>query len=129
MELRCPQCGTVYDVSGYAPGHTFACACGQTLKVSAAPVGGAPPQVRGPDPGLPGLVKALVFFANLCFSPLSAIIALIVWLLIRDDKPRTADDLCKFTWIPFVLWILLVGLYMVFAVMFGLMDSMGGLGQ
>ena len=129
MELRCPQCGTVYDVSDYAPGHTFACACGQTLEVPAALAGGAPPQVRPPDPGLPGLVKALVFFANLCFSPLSAIIALIVWLLIRDDKPRTADDLCKFTWIPFVLWILLVGLYMVFAVMFGVMDSMGDLGR
>ena len=129
MELRCPQCGTVYDVSAYAPGHTFACACGKTLEVAAAPAGGAPPQVRAPDPGLPGLVKALVFFANLCFSPLSAIISLIVWLLIRDDKPRTADDLCKFTWIPFVLWILLVGLYMVFAVMFGVMDSMGHLGR
>ena len=32
MELRCPQCGTVYDVSGYAPGHTFACACGQEYR-------------------------------------------------------------------------------------------------
>jgi hypothetical protein len=128
MELRCPQCGTVYDVSDYAPGHTFTCACGQTLHVSAAPAGGAPPQVRPPDPGLPPLVKTLVFFANLCFSPLSAIIALIVWLLIRDQKPHTADDLCKFTWIPFVLWILLVGLYMVFAVMFGMMDSLGHLG-
>jgi hypothetical protein len=52
-----------------------------------------------------------------------------VWLLIRDDKPRTADDLCKFTWIPFVLWILLVGLYIVFAVMFGVMDSMGDFGR
>ena len=93
------------------------------------PAGDTPPAVRPPDPGLPPLVKALVFFANLCFSPLSAIIALIVWLLIRDDKPRTADDLCKFTWIPFVLWILLVGLYMVFAVMFGVMDSMGEFGR
>ena len=128
MELRCPQCATVYDVSGYATGHTFACACGQTLQVPAPPAGGAPPAVRPPDPGLPPLVKALVFLANLCFSPLSAIIALIVWLLIRDDKPRTADDLCKFTWIPFVLWILLVGLYMVFAVMFGMMDTLGHLG-
>jgi hypothetical protein len=129
MELRCPQCGTVYDVSDYAPGHTFACACGQTLHVSAPPPGGAPPQVRPPDPGLPPLVKALVFFANLCFSPLSAMIALIVWLLIRAEKPRTADDLCKFTWIPFVLWILLVGLYMVFAIVFGVMDSMGDFGR
>jgi hypothetical protein len=129
MELRCPQCGTVYDVSEYAPGHTFTCACGRSLEVAALPAGGAPPLIRAPDPGLPGLVKALVFFANLCFSPLSAIIALIVWLLIRDDKPRTADDLCKFTWIPFVLWILLVGLYMVFAIMFGMMDSLGHLGS
>lgn len=130
MELRCPKCGTVYDVSEYDPGHTFTCACGQGLAVpAAAPAGGPPPQIRAPDPGLPGLVKALVFFANLCFSPLSAIIALIVWLLIRDDKPRTADDLCKFTWIPFVLWILLVGLYIVFAVMFGVMDSMGDFGR
>lgn len=129
MELRCPQCGTVYDVSGYTPGHTFTCACGRSLQVpEPTPAGDTPPAVRPPDPGLPPLVKALVFFANLCFSPLSAIIALIVWLLIRDDKPRTADDLCKFTWIPFVLWILLVGLYLVFAIMFGMMDSLGHMG-
>jgi hypothetical protein len=127
MELRCPQCGTVYDVTAYSAGHTFACQCGRTLEVPAPPPGGAVPPVVS-DPGLPPLVKALVFFANLCFSPLSAIIALIVWLLIRDQKPHTADDLCKFTWIPFVLWILLVGLYMVFAVMFGMMDSLGHLG-
>ena len=129
MELRCPQCGTIYNVSGYAAGHTFQCACGRSLEVPAPPPGGSPPLVKGPDPGLTPSVKALVFIANLCFSPLSAIIALIVWLMIREDKPRTADDLCKFTWIPFVLWILLVGLYMVVAVMMGVMDSMGQFGR
>ena len=128
MELSCPQCGTVYDVTAYTAGHTFSCPCGATLEVPAASARGAVPPVRSADPGLPGLVKALVFVANLCFSPLSAIIALIVWLLIRDDKPRTADDLCKFTWIPFVLWIVLVGLYMVLVIMMGVVDSMGGLG-
>ena len=73
------------------------------------------------------MVKALVFLANLCFSPLAAILALIVWLLIREEKPRTADDLCKFTWIPFVLWIVLVGLYIVMMVMMGMLDTMGAL--
>lgn len=127
MELRCPQCGTVYDVTAYPAGHTFTCACGRALEVPAPAPGGAVPPVRPPDPGLPPVVKALVFVANLCFSPLAAIIALIVWFLIRDDRPRTADDLCKFTWIPFVLWILLVGLYMVLAIMMGLLDSVGSL--
>ncbi len=128
MELSCPQCGTVYDVTAYSAGHTFTCQCGRTLEVPASPPGGALPPVRAADPGLPGAVKVLVFLANLCFSPLTAIIALIVWLLIRDDKPRTADDLCKFTWIPFVLWILLVGLYMVLAVMMGVLDATGTMG-
>ena len=128
MELRCPQCGTVYDVSAYSPGHTFACQCGRTLEVPPPSTGEAVPPVRSTDPGLPGSVKALVFVANLCFSPLAAIIALIVWLLIRDDRPRTADDLCKFTWIPFVLWILLVGLYMVLVVMMGVLDATGTMG-
>lgn len=127
MDLRCPQCGTVYDVSGYPAGHSFQCQCGRSLEVPAPSPEGAVPPVRSADPGLPPLVKALVFVANLCFSPLAAIIALIVWLLIRDDKPRTADDLCKFTWIPFVVWIVLVGLYLVIAVMLGLLDSMGAM--
>ena len=127
MELRCPQCATVYDVSSYPAGHTFTCPCGRPLEVPSPPPGGALPPVRHTDAGLPPMVKALVFLANLCFSPLAAILALIVWLLIREEKPRTADDLCKFTWIPFVLWIVLVGLYIVFAVMMGMLDTMGAL--
>jgi hypothetical protein len=137
MKLTCPQCGTVYDVTQYAEGHTFQCQCGNELKVgprpasvaSAAP-GGPPvaPPPAGPDPGLQPIVKVLVFIANLCFSPLAAIASVVVYFVIKDQKPRTAKDLCQMTWIPFVVWAVLVGLYFLFMgtmIFSGIMGSAG----
>lgn len=113
MNQRCEQCGTVYDVREFPEGHRFTCTCGRELVVG--PRADRPPAVTGGgDPGLPPLAKVLVFFANLCFSPLAAIASLVVWLVIREEKPRTANDLCTFTWIPFLIAILLWGLYLVF---------------
>lgn len=133
MNLTCPQCGTVYDVSQYPEGHVFQCQCGRELTVGAAgasgpppaspplsnaPVSGAPIPGGSPpapsDPGLEPIVKVLVFFANLCFSPLAAIASTVVWLVIKAERPRTAKDLCQMTWIPFVLWAILIGLYIAF---------------
>lgn len=137
MKLTCPQCGTVYDVTQYAEGHTFQCQCGNELKVgprpsvaAAAPGGapGAPLPPAGPDPGLQPIVKVLVFIANLCFSPLAAIASVVVYFVIKDQKPRTAKDLCQMTWIPFVVWAILVGLYFVFMgtmIFSGIMGSAG----
>jgi hypothetical protein len=134
MKLTCPQCGTVYDVSQYAEGHTFQCQCGRELKVGAhvpAPVSGTPPGAPPgavSDPGLEPIVKVLVFFANLCFSPLAAIASVIIWLVIKQQRPRTAKDLCQMTWIPFVVWAVLVGLYIMFmgmAIFSGIMGSAG----
>lgn len=135
MNLTCPQCGTVYDVSQYPEGHTFQCQCGRELKVGAheparAPAAAAapgPPQVVS-DPGLEPIVKVLVFIANLCFSPLAAIASVVVWLVIKEQRPRTAKDLCQMTWIPFIVWAVLVGLYIAFmgvAIFSGLMGSAG----
>jgi len=132
MNLTCPQCGTVYDVSQYPEGHTFQCQCGRELKVGApGAVPTSPPPTAGPaaapsDPGLEPIVKVLVFFANLCFSPLAAIASIIVWLVIKEQRPRTAKDLCQMTWIPFVVWAILVGLYIAFmgvAIFSGIMGS------
>jgi hypothetical protein len=131
MKLTCPQCGTVYDVSQYAEGHTFQCQCGRELKVGAhepPPVtpAGAPPVVS--DPGFEPIVKVLVFFGNLCFSPLATIASIIVWFVIKEQRPRTAKDLCQMTWIPFVVWAVLVGLYLLFvgmAIFTGFMGSVG----
>jgi hypothetical protein len=136
MKLTCPQCGTVYDVTQYAEGHTFRCQCGNELKVGAQPTsvaaagpGGVPPAVPGgPDPGLQPIVKVLVFIANLCFSPLAAIASVVVYFVIKDQKPRTAKDLCQMTWIPFIVWAVLVGLYIAFmgvAIFSGIMGSAG----
>ena len=97
MNLTCPQCGTVYDVSQYPEGHTFQCQCGRELKVGAhEPVPAPPVAAAAPgaplavsDPGLEPIVKVLVFIANLCFSPLAAIASLVVWLVIKEQRPRT----------------------------------------
>lgn len=136
MKLTCPQCGTVYDVTQYSEGHTFKCQCGNELRVGAQPSaaaagpGGAPgaPPYAGPDPGLQPIVKVLVFIANLCFSPLAAIASVVVYFVIKDQKPRTAKDLCQMTWIPFVVWAVLVGLYFLFMgtmIFSGIMGSAG----
>jgi hypothetical protein len=134
MKLTCPQCGTEYDVSQYPPGHTFQCQCGRELKVGAhepAPMGvgaAAPGTVPAVDPGLQPIVKVLIFFANLCFSPLAAIASLVAWFIIKDQKPSTAKDLCQMTWIPFVVWAVLVALYMMFmgmAIFSGIMGNAG----
>ena len=137
MNLTCPQCGTVYDVSQYPEGHTFQCQCGRELRVGAqaAPLAAAsagaaatsPPRIVS-DPGLEPIVKVLVFIANLCFSPLAAIASVVVWLVIKEQRPRTAKDLCQMTWIPFVVWAILVGLYIAFmgvAIFSGIMGSAG----
>ena len=134
MKMTCPQCGTEYDVSQYPEGHTFQCQCGHELTVGAhqatpaTMAGGAPAPGahRAADPGLQPIVKVLVFFANLCFSPLAAIASVVVWLVIKEERPRTAKDLCQMTWIPFVVWAILVGLYIAFmgvAIFSGIMGS------
>jgi hypothetical protein len=136
MKLTCPQCGTVYDVSQYPEGHTFQCQCGHELRVeagvpaAASAPGPAPTSPPGAvsDPGLEPIVKVLVFIANLCFSPLAAIASVVVWLVIKEQRPRTAKDLCQMTWIPFVVWAILVGLYLMFVgtmIFSGIMGSAG----
>lgn len=125
-QLACPQCGTVYDVSRYPTGHRFPCHCGRELEVGASgpvsqggPAAGSVPPARGSDPGLQPLVKVLVFFGNLCFSPLAALVSLIVWFVIKGERPRTAKDLCTMTWIPVVLLILLVLLAIIYGALAG----------
>ncbi|MDX1661016.1 MAG: hypothetical protein R3326_04420 [Gemmatimonadota bacterium] len=128
MHLTCPECGTVYDVTEYPEGHTFECECGRTLEVGTpaepAAEGGAPPPPVASSPpaggvardtGLEPGIKALLFFLNLCFTP---VVGLVWWLIVRQDKPKTASDVCTFTWIPAVLAIVLWGLYFLFV--FGL---------
>src|SRR5688572_32772443 len=111
QHLRCPNCGTIFDVSRYAPGHRFKCSCGFDLTVGTSHVSSvgampATPPPPGPDPGLEPIVKVLVFLANMCF-PFAWILSLIVYFVIKDQKPRTASDLCKMTWIPFVVGLIL----------------------
>lgn len=126
MHLTCPQCGTIYDVTEYPEGHTFQCQCGRTLEVASPAEGSAappppaatPPRAPTADAGLEPGIKALLFFLNLCFTP---VVGLVWWLIVRQDKPRTAKDVCTFTWIPAVIAIVLWGLYFLF--IFGLAIS------
>lgn len=134
-QLQCPNCGTTYDVTQYSPGHKFTCTCGRELEVGAtpapAPLAGASPPVSpappGVDPGMQPIVKVLVFFGNLCFSPLAALVSTIVYFVIKNQKPRTAGDLCQMTWIPFVLAVILWTLYFVFVVGLTFLGNMGSM--
>jgi hypothetical protein len=131
-QLRCPNCGTIYDVSQYPPGHRFQCSCGRELEVDVTPTatasttatGPVPSPPPGPDPGMQPIVKVLVFLANLCFSPLAALVSTIIYFVIRDQKPRTAKDLCQMTWIPFAIACVLWILYFVFVFGLAMMGNM-----
>lgn len=130
MHQTCPQCGTVYDVTEYPEGHTFQCQCGRTLEVGSPaepgavpPPTGTPPRAAVADPGLEPGIKALLFFLNLCFTP---VVGLVWWLIVRQDKPRTAKDVCTFTWIPAVIAIVLWGLYFLFIFGLALSGEMAG---
>ena len=134
QQLQCPNCGTVYDVSQYPPGHRFQCTCGNELSVSHAggTMGGpgamgAAPAAPGADPGLQPWVKVLVFLANLCFSPLAALVSTIIYFVIKDQKPRTAKDLCQMTWIPFAIAAVLWILYFVFVFGVAILGSAGNM--
>jgi hypothetical protein len=120
VQLRCPQCGTVYDVSQHSRGHTFQCACGRRLEVGDPSIPPVVPSVS--DPGLGSGIKVLLFFLNICFTP---IVGLVWWLIIREDKPRTAKDVCTFTWIPGIIAIVLWILYVVFMVIVGVSEGVG----
>lgn len=125
MNLQCPNCGTLYDVTDYEAGHRFTCTCGEALHVEGShptPPPGAP---AVPESGLQSPLKMVVFFGNLCGAPFVPIVSFIGWLTLRDESPALADDVCKMTWIPFVIWIVLAGLYMVAAVSMGVLGSLG----
>lgn len=113
MNLECPKCGTVYDVSAYPPGHKFDCTCGNTLTVSSTPPIAGTPFAAGKDTGLDAGLKVLLFFLNLCVTP---VVGVVWYFVIRREKPRTAKDVCTFTWIPFVVWLVLIGLFVVLGV-------------
>ena len=130
MQLACPSCETLYDVSDYPPGYAFTCTCGRPLTVPhAAPAsgsaGGSGPFLAtsaggaatpSADPGLEGWVKVLVFGLNLCFTPL---VGLVWWLIVRKEKPKTAGELCTLTWIPVVLWAVVVVVAMLASLLAG----------
>ncbi|MDX1624175.1 MAG: hypothetical protein R3199_09355 [Gemmatimonadota bacterium] len=133
MHLTCPKCGTVYDVTEYPEGHRFECQCGRELVVGEEPAAGArpgppptvPPPTGGPaagptDTGLDPGVKVLLFFLNLCFTP---IVGLVWWLIIREDKPRTASEVCTWTWIPALVALVGWSLYFLFVIGLSLTGS------
>lgn len=60
-------------------------------------------QVR--DSGLSTGIKLLLVVLNLVFLPLPG---LVWWLVIREDKPRTARDVARMTRLSVGLWLLLI---------------------
>lgn len=63
------------------------------------------PVVEVRDRGLSAGTKVLLVILNLIFLPIPG---LVWWLVIREDKPRTAKDVARMTWLSVGLWILLI---------------------
>jgi hypothetical protein len=134
-QLQCPNCGTIYDVSQYPSGHRFQCSCGRDLQVGAVPAGAVgampatppPPPPPGADPGLQPIIKALIFVGNLCTTPFGPLVSTIFYFVFKDQKPRTAKDICQMTWIPFAIACVLWILYWVFVVGLAMIGSAGNM--
>ncbi len=110
--MFCPKCGSQNsETAGFCVG------CGATLKPTGATGGnafGTPPPPPPPhpsggpgnDPGADTVIKIVSF----CFP----IVGLILYFVWKQEKPKSANDVCKFAAIGFgvgvVLYILLAAL-------------------
>jgi hypothetical protein len=147
VQLACPSCGTLYDVSGYPAGHAFTCSCGRALTVPEPPVpaapgaagpvlageaAGAPAQggaIGAPDPAGaigpadrgadPGLDGWVKVLVFLANLCSSPLVGLVSWVIVRTDRPRTAAQICTLTWIPVVLWAVFVFLAVIVSLIGG----------
>jgi hypothetical protein len=118
--MFCPKCGTQ---NSEAAG--FCTSCGASLKSTSSSTGGnafgtpppPPPSGGGPnnDPGADTILKVVAF----CFP----IVGLVLYFVWKNEKPKSANDVCKFAAIGFGVGIVLYIIMMAFGMMAG---AMGG---
>lgn len=82
------------------------------------PGGAYPPQDYGrPGPDMRGLDSGEqigVFLGSLCVSPIVALVLYFVW---REDKPRKAQEVCTLGWWVVGTWVVLYGLFFLLAIL------------
>ena len=103
--MRCPECG-----SGVGEEDLFCEYCGAKLTQTkdARSI-----QTQKSQKGLDTVEAAVIVCGSICLSP---IIALIAWLIWREDKPRKAKQASYVCIMIVVLYVLLAILYFIFVV-------------
>ena len=115
--MFCPKCGTQNSETA-----GFCASCGTPLKSTASNTGGnafgtppPPPPPSGPgpgnDPGADTVLKIVAF----CFP----IVGLVLYFVWKNEKPKSANDVCKFAAIGFGVGIVLYILMMALGMMAG----------
>ena len=116
--MFCPKCGSQNSETA-----SFCASCGGTLKPAANTGGNAfgtpPPPPTPPTGGNPGgdqgadtILKVVAF----CFP----IVGLVLYFVWKQDKPKSASDVCKFAAIGFGVGVVLYILLMAFGMMAGM---------
>lgn len=118
--MFCPKCGTQNSESA-----GFCSSCGAPLKPAASTGGNAygstpPPPPAGGNPNDPG-ADTVMKIVSLCIP----IVGLILYFVWKNEKPKSASDVCKFAAIGVGVEILLYFLMVMFGVMAGLAGGGG----
>ena len=64
--------------------------------------------------------RALIFFGNLCITPLLGLILYLVW---KDQSPLKAQQTCTLTLISLAVWLVLYGALFVLGVLGSIVGS------
>ena len=119
--MFCPTCGSQNSETA-----GFCASCGNPLKPASATGGNAygtpppppPPPPSGGNPGGDQGADTILKIVAFCF-PIVGVILYFVW---KQEKPKSANDVCKFAAIGFGVGIVLYVMMMAM----GLMASMSG---
>ena len=114
--MFCPKCGSQNsDTAG------FCVSCGAPLNPASNPAGNTfrtpppPPPAGGPGPGNDPGADTVMKIVSFCF-PIVGIILYFVW---KQEKPKSASDVCKFAAIGFGVGVVLYILMMALGLMAG----------
>ena len=96
----CTKCGAENDAQNYFCSH-----CGAVLSASTTTANAGVSPSSTSNIGLESNEKTLIFFGNVCISPLLGTILYFVW---KDNKPQKSHEVCSLTLWAFGLWVLVV---------------------